>query len=104
MANRINNMKYWKQQMEVKINVFIRKSDHWKHPREQEYDVREEIIKGSTQQEILDKFYKKNRRCDASYYNEFADTKWQNKLKEWYNSDDYKKRSFSLYYENSIID
>jgi len=90
--------------MEVKINVFVRKSDHWNHPKGQEYNVREELIKGNTQQEILDKFYKMNKRCDASYYNEFADTKWKNQLKEWYASEDYKKRSFSLYYENSIVD
>jgi len=39
-----------------------------------------------------------------SYYNEFADTEWKNRLKEWYASENYKKRSFSLYYENSIVD
>ena len=90
--------------MEVKINVFVRKSDHWEHPEGQEYNVWEELNKGNTQQEILDKFYKKNKRCDQCYYNEFADAKWKNLLKEWYDSDDYKQRSFSLYYENSIVD
>jgi len=90
--------------MEVKINVFVRKYDHWKHPDGQKYNVREELIKGDTQQEILDKFYKKNRRCDASYYYRFADTKWKNRLEEWYDSEDYKKRSFSLYYENATVD
>ena len=89
--------------MEVKINVFIRKSDHWKQPRGQKYNIKEETIKG-TEQEILDKFYKKNKQCDASYYIKFIDTKWEKKLKEWYNSDDYKRRSFSLYYENLIVD
>ena len=90
--------------MEVKINVFVRKSDHYKQPKGQEYNVKKEVIIGNTEQEVLDKFYKKNRRADASYYNEFVDSKWKSKLKEWYNSDDYKKRSFSLYYENSIVD
>lgn len=90
--------------MEVKINVFVMKSDHWNHPRGQRYNVREEVIKGDTQQEILDKFYKKNRRCSMNYYNKFADTKWQNLLEEWYASEDYKKRSFLLCYENSVVD
>jgi len=90
--------------MKVKINVFVRKSDHYKQPKVHKYNVIEEVILGNTEQEILDKFYKKNRGADASYYNEFASNEWKNKLKQWYNSDNYKKRSFSLYYENSIVD
>ncbi len=93
-----------KEILHVKINVFVEKSDHYKQPRGHEYNVNEEIIIGNSEQEILDKFYKKNKRADASYYHEFADSKWKLKLKEWYNSDDYNKRSFSLYYENSIVD
>jgi len=90
--------------MEVKINVFIRKSDHWNQLTGQKYNIREDLIQGSTQQEILDNFYKKNRKCDASYYNEFSETKWKNLLKVWYDSDNYKQRSFSLYYESSLVD
>ena len=90
--------------MEVKINVFVRKSDHWKQPKGNEYDVREEIITGDTDQEIIDKFYIKNSRSDASYYSKFTDAVWEKKLQEWYDSDDCKKRSFSLYYKNSIVD
>jgi len=90
--------------MEAKINVFIRKSDHYLQPRGQEYDVKEEVIEGNTEQEILDKFYKKNKNADASYYNKFASKYWDNKLKEWYDSPDYEKRSFKLYYENRIVD
>ena len=90
--------------IEAKINVFVRKSDHWKFPKRQKYDVREETIVGRTQQEVLDKFYMKNKRCDASYYNKFVDIEWQKRLTDWYKSDDYEKRSFSLYYQNSIVD
>ena len=94
-----NNIK-----MEAKITIFVRKSDHYNHPKGEKYNTREEHIKGDTEQEILDKFYIKNKRCDASYYFEFSDIEWGNKLKAWYKSDDYKKRSFSLYYQNSIVD
>ncbi len=90
--------------MKVKINVFVRKSDHWKLPEGQKYDIREETIEGRTEQEILDKFYMKNKRCDASYYNKFVEFKWQKKLSDWYKSDDYERRSFGLYYKNSIVD
>ena len=65
--------------MEVKINVFVRKSDHYKQPKGQEYNVKKEVIIGNTEQEVLDKFYKKNRRADASYYNEFVDMMKQQK-------------------------
>ena len=90
--------------IKVKINVFVRKSDHWQQPIGQEYNVREVIVQGSNNQEVIDNFYRKNKGCDASYYNEFSDIKWRNKLKDWYDSEDYKKRSFSLYYKNSIVD
>ena len=30
--------------MEVKINVFVRKSDHYKQPKGQEYNVKKEVI------------------------------------------------------------
>ena len=42
--------------MEVKINVFVRKSDHYKQPKGQEYNVKKEVIIGNTEQEVLDKF------------------------------------------------
>ena len=90
--------------MEAKINIFRRKANHWELLEEQRYDIREELLKGDTHQEILDKFYKKDKRSDASFYIKFVDPKWRRRLEEWYDSEDYAKRSFSLYYENSIVD
>lgn len=56
--------------------------------------------------EIFEKFYKMNnilRYCNGSYY-KFQDLEWQNKYNEWLKSDDYKKKSFDLYYGNGIVD
>ena len=90
--------------MEVKINIYSRKSNHWKFVGDDRYNIREDIIVGDTEQDILDKFYIKNRNCDMSYYHQFQDEKWERKLHEWYKSDDYKKRSFSLFYKDRIVD
>ena len=91
--------------MKAEIKIFVRKSDHYKFIiLNEQYNIKTEFIEANTEQEILDKFYKKNKRSDASYYNKFTSVDWNKKLNDWYKSDDYKKRSFSLYYENSIVD
>lgn len=92
------------KKMKVKINVYVRKSDYWKNPGKDDYDIREEYIEGDNEQDIIDKFYIKNRRCDAGFFHRFADEEWKQKLSNWLNSEDYQKRSFSLYYSNSIVD
>lgn len=63
-------------------------------------------ITGSTEIEIFEEFYKLNnslRYCNGSYYL-FQDQEWENKYKEWLKSDDYKKKSFELYYGNGVVD
>jgi hypothetical protein len=55
---------------------------------------------------IFEKFYKMNnslRYCNGSYY-KFNDEKWQNKYNEWLKTDDYKSKSFNLYYGNGVVD
>ena len=90
--------------MIVKIKTFIRKTDHYKQPKGEKYNIKEGVIIGESEQDIFDKFYKKNRRADNSYYNEFKKKEWKEKLSNWYKSEDFKKRSFDLYYHNSIVD
>lgn len=68
--------------------------------------IREEKITGKNNIDIFEKYYKLNNRlkyCNGSYY-KFKDIEWKNKYNEWLNSEDYKKKSFSLYYGNGIVD
>lgn len=63
-------------------------------------------ISGKENIDIFKQFYKLNnslRYCNNSYY-KFQDKIWENKYKEWLDSDDYKKRSFELYYGNGVVD
>lgn len=67
---------------------------------------RQEIIEGTNNFEIFEKFYKLNnslRYCNGSYY-KFNSLDWQEKFNNWTKSDDYKKKSFSLYYGGGVVD
>jgi hypothetical protein len=81
-----------------------------------DYYVRNEIhksevvnqveINSNTDIGIFEQFYKMNNRlryCNGSYY-KFNDKRWDEKYKQWLKSDDYKKKSFDLYYGNGIVD
>jgi uncharacterized protein YecT (DUF1311 family) len=55
---------------------------------------------------LFEQFYKLNnqlRYCNGSYY-KFQDKQLELKYKEWLHSDDYKVKSFNLYYGNGIVD
>jgi hypothetical protein len=68
---------------------------------------RQEIIEGDNDITLFEIYYKLNNRlryCNGSYY-KFQDKNWQEKYNEWLKSDDYKKKSFDLYYgKNGIVD
>lgn len=67
---------------------------------------RQEEIEGSNNIDIFEQFYNKNnslRYCNGSYY-EFQDKEWKQKYNEWLHSDDYKNKSFELYYGGGIVD
>jgi hypothetical protein len=66
----------------------------------------EELISFKNEIELFELFYKRNnslRYCNGSYY-KFKDINFENKYNNWLNSNDYKQKSFSLYYNNSIVD
>jgi hypothetical protein len=69
--------------------------------------IRNIEIDGITEIDIFEKFYKLNnslRYCNGSYY-KFETKDWQDKYNEWLKSDDYKSKSFNLYYgEGGIVD
>jgi hypothetical protein len=68
--------------------------------------IRAEIIKGAKDIDIFEQFYKLNnslRYCNGSYY-KFSTKKWQDKYNEWLKSDDYKSKSFNLFYGNGVVD
>lgn len=67
---------------------------------------RQEEIEGDTEIDLFEQFYKLNnslRYCNDSYY-KFQDKDWENKYNAWLKSDDYKKKSFNLYYGNGVVD
>lgn len=66
----------------------------------------EESISGNTEVDIFETFYKKNnqlRYCNGSEF-KFKDSEWKTKYSNWLNSDDYKSKSFNLYYGNGVVD
>lgn len=64
------------------------------------------IINGDTDIELFEQFYELNnklRYCNGSYY-KFVSDDLTEKYNQWLKSDDYKKKSFKLYYGNGIVD
>lgn len=63
-------------------------------------------LEANNEIEMFEKFYKLNnslRYCNGSYY-KFQDNQWEEKYQAWLKSDDYKKKSFALYYGNGVVD
>ena len=63
-------------------------------------------IEGTDEIDLFEQFYKLNnslKYCNGSYY-KFQDKEWENKYNQWLKSDDYKKKSFNLYYGNGVVD
>jgi len=63
-------------------------------------------IEDETEIGLFEQFYKLNnslRYCNGSHYT-FQDKQWERRYKEWLQSDDYKKKSFDLYYGNGVVD
>lgn len=63
-------------------------------------------ITSTTEIELFEQFYKLNNRlryCNGSYYT-FVEPEWETKYNDWLSSDDYKSKSFNLYYGNGIVD
>lgn len=68
--------------------------------------VSQKNIEGTTEIELFEKFYKLNnslRYCNGSYY-KWVDKEMELKYSEWLKSDDYKKKSFNLFYGNGVVD
>lgn len=68
--------------------------------------VRTETIEDTDCIGLFEQFYKLNNQlkyCNGSYY-EFQDLDIKAKYKEWLSSDDYKKKSFGLFYSGSFVD
>lgn len=68
--------------------------------------VNQKEIKGNNNIDLFEQFYKLNnslRYCNGSYY-KFQDKEWENKYNEWLKSNDYKNKSFNLYYGNGVVD
>ena len=84
--------------------------DYWDR-KDYQYSWESEIKKQETIEAdddiaIFEKFYKMNnslRYCNGSYY-KFNDKQWQDRYNEWLKTDDYKSKSFNLYYGNGIVD
>jgi hypothetical protein len=56
--------------------------------------------------DCFEQFYRLNnslRYCNGSYY-KFQDNTIEKDYKDWLKSDDYKKKSFNLYYGNGTVD
>lgn len=63
-------------------------------------------IEDTTDIGLFEQFYKLNnslRYCNGSYY-KFQDNECEQKYQAWLKSDDYKKKSFNLFYGNGVVD
>jgi hypothetical protein len=63
-------------------------------------------ITDTTEIGLFEQYYGLNnslRYCNGSYY-KFQDKQWEEKYNEWLKSDDYKNKSFNLYYGNGVVD
>ena len=64
-------------------------------------------ITDTTEIGLFEQYYRLNnslRYCNGSYY-KFQDKQWEEKYNEWLKSDDYKNKSFNLYYgRNGVVD
>ena len=68
--------------------------------------TRTKDIEDATEIGLFEQCYKLNnslRYCNGSHYT-FQDKQWERRYKEWLQSDDYKKKSFNLYYGNGVVD
>lgn len=68
--------------------------------------TRTEVIEGTNEIDLFEQFYKLNnslRYCNGSYY-EFQSKEFERKYKDWLSSEDYKQKSFNLYYGGGIVD
>lgn len=66
----------------------------------------QKTISGDNDIEIFEQFYKENnslRYCNGSFYT-FISRDWDDKYRKWLHSDDYKQKSFNLYYGNGVVD
>jgi hypothetical protein len=83
-------LNYWDRVSYININSEI------KH---------EKIITVKNDIDAFEQFYKLNnslRYCNGSYY-KFKDINWGNKYNQWLKSDDYKSKSFNLYYGRGVV-
>ena len=66
----------------------------------------QETIEAETDIELFEQFYKLNNRlryCNGSYY-KWVEAEWETKYQNWLKSEDYKKKSFNLYYGGGVVD
>ncbi len=67
---------------------------------------KKETIEAADEIALFELFYKKNnqlRYCNGTYYT-FVDKVQEAKYREWLQSDDFKKKSFNLFYGNGVVD
>ena len=63
-------------------------------------------IEANNNIELFEQFYRLNNRlryCNGSYY-KFQDKLLEELYRVWLKSDDYKKKSFDLFYGNGTVD
>lgn len=68
--------------------------------------IKQVEIEADTEIEVFETFYKKNnslRYCNGSHYT-FVSDEWKSKYDDWRKSDDYKSKSFNLFYGNGVVD
>lgn len=68
--------------------------------------IKQEEINAETEIKLFEQYYKLNnslRYCNGSYY-KFQNKTWEEKYLAWLKTDDYKKKSFGLFYSGSFVD
>jgi hypothetical protein len=94
-------LNYWNPRNETVVT-----EDGFRYLSTESVITKTEKINASTEIDVFEQFYKLNnslRYCNGSYY-KFQDEQWENRYKSWLQSDDYKQKSFALYYGNGVVD
>lgn len=101
MSKLTATLVYWDRTMDTIVT-----DDGFRYEDPDSYPLHEETIEGDSEIKLFEEFYKLNnklRYCNGSFY-KWKDPEMEDEYYEWVKSEDYKRKSFNLYYGNGVVD